>query len=776
MQKYLSETMGAKGNEVSRAMYDFELFREAEGYFPLKSAKQFLYDRNEVTNATKQLVNSGFTKPIQPGANNPIVLSDFRDVWAAHVNDMSMYHAFVMPIEDFNRVYNVQVGRSEDMDSVSVKSAVQNAFTKAANDYIEQLIKDINGGARTDPREGTYKKFIGNWKKASVFASLSVVIQQPSAIGRAFAEINPVYFMIPTKVSDISHKKQWEQLKKYAPVAFIKEMGYFDTDMSRSTTDYIKGDKTFKDKLDDIAGWAPAKADELTWCAIWDAVKRETKAKHKDLNVNSEEFLKIAGERFTDVIINTQVYDSVLSRSANMRSKGVFMQMLTAFMAEPTTSANMVEQAFREAKAGHPKKAIAYINSVGVSVVLNSVLVSLVYAMRDDDEDERFHEKYLEALNKEIIDGFNPLTYVPLIKDIWSIFQGWKVERVDLALLQDLYDAADKAFKETLDLFEGIQKGDLSEEEIREGLKAIGTDYVLPVVDVIGNMMGVPIKNIRRDVDAFINTYGMVVGKNDLSYSKKYLDDVLHDATLDQLPFGHHFMESKDDRLIDGMRSGDKTYLERLKGTYKTEEAYDNAVKAVIKNNFLDGEISETQVKRYLMEYNGKDEEKADEYLNSWKFEKKYGFAWSDRAEAYANGQISASNLEKAIMEHKGKTAAEAEAERRSFDFKQAYPDTSLSDDQIKNYYLPITIKNTDKILKSPYEQGISEETYSEYVELKSECKGVDKDGDGKADSGTVKKEVMKVINKLDLTKEQKDALYFDNGWVKSTLHEAPWR
>ena len=46
-------------------------------------------------------------------------------------------------------------------------------------------------------------------------------------------------------------------------------------------------------------GWAPAKADEYTWCAIWDAVKRETKTKHKDLNVNSEEFLKIAGERFT---------------------------------------------------------------------------------------------------------------------------------------------------------------------------------------------------------------------------------------------------------------------------------------------------------------------------------------------------------------------------------------------------------------------------------------------------------------------------------------------
>ena len=776
MQKYLSEVMGGKGNEVSRTLYDINLFKEGDSYFPLKSAKQFMAERNEVTNETKKLVNSGFTKPVQPGANNPIILSDFMDVWSNHVNDMSMYHAFTVPLEDFNKVYSFQVGRAEDTESVSVKSAMQNAFTKAANDYVEQLLKDINGGARTDPREGTYKKLIGNWKKAAVFASASVVIQQPSAIGRAFGEINPIYFIAPTEVGILKHRKQWEQVKKYAPIAFIKEMGYFDTDMGQSTTDYIKDEKTFKERLDNGMGWAPAMADELTWCAIWDAVKRETKAKRKDMTVNSEEFLKLAGERFTEVIVNTQVYDSVLSRSANMRSKGIFMNMLTAFMAEPTTTANMVEQAFREASRGHHKKAMGYIASVGTSVVLNSVLVSLVYAMKDDDEEERFHEKYLKALTQEIMDGFNPLTYIPLIKDIYSIFQGWKVERVDLSLVQDLYDATDKALKETLELFEGIESGDLSGAEIREALKGIGTDYVLPVVDVIGNMMGVPVKNIRRDIDAVFNTYDTITGQKDNPYSKARLDDILNDAVLDQLPFGNRFMESKDDRLLDGMKSGDKKYLERLKATYSTEDAYDNAVKAVIKNNFLDGEITEMQAKNYLMNYGGKDLEKAEEYLDSWKFEKKWGFQWSEREEAYANGQISASNLEKAIMEHKGKTAAEAEAERRSFDFKRAYPDTELTDDQIKNYYLPIKIKNTDKLLKSPYEQGISEKTYSEYVKLKSDCKGVDKDGDGKADSGTVKKEVMKVINKLDLTKEQKDALYYDNGWAKSTLWEAPWR
>lgn len=731
MQKYLSETMGAKGNEVSRAMYDIELFREAEGYFPLKSAKQFLYDRNEVTNETRQLVNSGFTKPIQPGANNPIILTGFMDIWANHVNDMSMYHAFVMPIENFNKVYNFQFGRSEESDSKSVKSAIQDSFTEAANQYIEQLLKDINGGARVDSREGWYKTMLARWKKAKVMGSWSVVVQQPSAIGRAYAEVDFKYFVNPKKVSKPNKERAWEQLKKYAPVAIIKEMGYFDTDMGQSTAEFIKGEKTLMDKIDDAFGWMPAKADEMTWVAIWDAVKRETKAKHKDLNVNSEEFLKIAGERFTEVIDKTQVYDSVLARSGYMRSKSSMVQTLVSFMAEPTTSANMVRQAISEFKAGNNKKGKAYIASVGVSLLFNSVLSSFIYAMRDDDEDERYYEKYIEAFAKELVDSINPLTYSPIIKDFWSILQGFGIDRPDMDLVNDLYDSIDKTIGNIKDLVEGINDGTLSKEEIREGFKEVGEE-AWSALDEILFMSGIAAGNIHRDVEAIIKTIGGVKkgikGSDEyLEHSQRFIHDKITDAVVGQLPWNKHYIESRDNKLLDGMLSGDKVYLERLKKGYSSEDAYNNAVKAVIKNGYASKKLSLEKAKQLLVKYHGED-------------------------------------------------ITEAEALLRTLDFKKAYADTSLSDNQIKNYYSPIKIVNTDTVLKSPYEYGISEETYTKYVELKSKCTGTDKNGDGIADSGSVKKEKMKVIDSLNLTKEQKDALYYDNGWVKGTLHEAPWR
>ena len=432
------------------------------------------------------------------------------------------------------------------------------------------------------------------------------------------------------------------------------------------------------------------------------------------------------------------------------------MNMLTAFMAEPTTTANMVEQAFREASRGHHKKAMGYIASVGTSVVLNSVLVSLVYAMKDDDEEERFHEKYLKALTQEIMDGFNSLTYIPLIKDIYSIFQGWKVERVDLSLVQDLYDATDKALKETLELFEGIENGDLSEAEIREALKGIGTDYVLPVVDVIGNMMGVPVKNIRRDIGAVFNTYDTITGQKDNPYSKARLDDILNDAVLDQLPFGNRFMESKDDRLLDGMKSGDKKYLERLKATYSTEDAYDNAVKAVIKNNFLDGEVTEAKAKNYLMQYNGRSEAKAEEYIEDWKFEKKWGFSYNNRKSEYLDGNISKNTLKRALVEHGGMTEEKANMQIEVYDLQQkGFEGVTLS--AVENYH------------EFCEPAGISEEVYYEFYE---QTKGItaDYDSNGDAISCSKTKKIMPYIADLPITNKQKTAVAKTFDWANSTI------
>ena len=598
MQDYLSTVMGDKGNEVSLELYGIKLFKE-KNYFPLKSAPQFLERAREQAQGDVKIKNKGFTKETTPKAKNPIVLTSFMDVWAGHVNEMSMYHAFTLALEDFYRVFNYKTPASETMDSESVISFLENAHGAASVSYIDQLLKDLNGGARSDPRETIGKALMSRFKKTAVMGSLSVVVQQPTAIVRAMALVDAKHFGIAPITSGTirafnrkKHNELWAEVKKYAPVAIIKEMGYFDTGMGQSSVEWLKGEKTFMDKVDDALSKAPAVADELAWITIWEAVKRETLQNNPKLKANSEEFLKLCGERFTEVVTKTQVYDSTLAKSSNMRSKGTLMNMWTAFMAEPTTSINMVIDAFRK---GDKKYAARVLGSVVGSVALNAALVSLIYAMRDDDEDETFAEKYLSRVTTEFLDGINPITYIPFAKDIWSVAQGFDIERADMSLITSLIDALQKTTKVL-----GKDTSNMDEDALAEHQKQV-SEALWSIVDSISSLTGIPEKNIRRDIDGIINLFKTLGRDMDTTY-RSLLDNIVEELQASTPVWNWFPGKSKGDKLYDAIVSGDTAYVERLKSGYKTESEYNSAIRKALRENdprikeaaeaFIDGDYT----------------------------------------------------------------------------------------------------------------------------------------------------------------------------------------
>ena len=830
MQDYLSTTMGEKGNEISLQLYGVKLFNEKH-YFPLRSASQYMERAKEADLKKQQgqisIVNSGFTKSTTPKSSNPVVLSGFMDVWADHVNEMSMYHSFVLPMEDFRRVYNYSSPSMESQAPVSVNSTIRNAYGKAATDYIDQLYRDLNGGAVSDPRENPMKALMGKFKKAAVFASLSVVIQQPSAIGRAFAIIDPKYF-IGSKVDGKRHKALWEQLKQYAPVAVIKEMGYFDTGMGKSAQDFIKGKEygTIKEKAaalftdenyrDELLSKGPALADELTWCAIWEAVKRETKAKHKDLSVTSEEFLQLAGKRFTEVITKTQVYDSVLARSANMRSKGVFMSMWTAFMAEPTTTINMVEDALRKGKRGDKKYAARVMGAVLSSVILNSMLVSLVRAMRDDDEDETFLEKYMQSFATEILDGINPLTYYPFLKDIWSALQGFVIERSDMSLITSLTEALTKLVQVYSKDTDGMD-----EEQLEAHNKSLA-DAWWNVADYVTALAGIPVKNVRRDINGAINlfkTIGQDMDGRDTTWGS--LLDKTWDDVKNTIPVVGWFPDATAaDKLYKATVSGDTAYQRRLSSAYATQTALDSAIRKGLRNNdpriweaaiawnnndlesymriakeiIGEGYFSQDNVvmaiqaeaKAMVPTPSSSAESKAKGYFTAEKFavaisqgnrtmaahikadiietaqlngktaeEAEGSFASSAKAglkKLFLEGGISNGRAVDALVDYIGISEEDAAEDVQYWAFQKEYPEYDLSESAVTDYY------------EFAEPAGIDIDVYVKYRNEVSSITGEDK-----------KARRMAVINSLPISSAQKDALYYAEGWAKSTINEAPW-
>ena len=70
---------------------------------------------------------------------------------------------------------------------------------------------------------------------------------------------------------------------------------------------------------------------------------------------------------------------------------------------------------------------------------------------------------------------------------------------------------------------------------------------------------------------------------------------------------------------------------------------------------------------------------------------------------------------------------------------------------------------------------GVSTEDYVWFLSATDGLEA-DKDENGKSISGSRKAKVLRVIDRMDLNRSQKDALFLAAGYSESTLGDAPWR
>lgn len=496
MQDFMSQ-FGERGNEASRILWDIDLFKE-EHYFPLKSKDDFIKRENEVKQSAS-LKNDGMTKETVPGASNPIVLEKFDNVWANHLERMSKYHAFVVPLDNINKVFHY--GTWRDANAEAVTTVVESRFGKGAVEYINALIDDLNGNNKSSGATIAFLSgLFGKFKKTAVAGSLSVVVQQPTAVIRAMSVIDAKYFGALDKVEK-TMDKTWDEIKQYAPIALIKEIGGFDAGSGRRVESWINKDTLTgidkaSQKFDDATMWGAAQADMLGWSIIWNAVKREMIHKHHDLSPTSKKFLELCGERFTEVITLTQVYDSTLSRSGLMRSKNDLTKQIVSFMGEPTLSLNMLVDAILQLKrkkinGANASRIIASVYLAQISAILAK---SFVYALRDDDEEKSYMEKYAQAVGGSLSGGkwylfavseLSPITWIPFLRDIASVLQGYDIERADMSVIMDLYKAIT-----TLD-----SKKKSTWRKIED------------ITGAFGAIFGIPAKNLLRTVREMYSVY-----------------------------------------------------------------------------------------------------------------------------------------------------------------------------------------------------------------------------------------------------------------------------
>ena len=585
MVRYLSTDMAALGNTVSLRMNGLKKFNESY-YFPIKSTRNFLYTTQRTNQVDNRIKHKGMTKRVTPGAKNPINIAPFSDVWTDHCVDMAEYYALSLPLEDFNRVYNYKA-LNADGSEITVKEALENIYGEKAKDYIDNLMIDINGGVTVRNTEGFSEKMVAKFKKSKVVLSFTVTLKQAASLPRAFALIDPKYLLKQNRGQ--SFDAAWNELKKYAPVAIIKEIGSFDTNLRTRTGDWIKEreyDRVFvkgqsaeqslqnlatKSKAllldstyrDNVLTDMPGKVDQAVWIMLWNASKAEVQEKNPKLS--GEELLQKAGQRFTEIIQFTQVYDSVFSRPQFLRSHWAITKMASAFMAEPLTSLNMLADGIIRRKDG------AYLRRVFASYIASAlfevVVSSIWYAARDDDDDKTFLEKYAINVITNFLQNLNPLNMIPYMSDLVNIFSGYDVERSDMGLITELVDET---------------KG-LWDEDKSAGEKLLG------MLGKIANFFGIPLENIVRDTKAF----GNLIGEIGNDGGRTTTASGIWNGVLEEYEYGlsGKFItpKSEAEQYVDAMLNGDRETAEKIyknmESGGKDESKINSAVRAVLKEN-----------------------------------------------------------------------------------------------------------------------------------------------------------------------------------------------
>ena len=509
LQQYMGGRLSELGNEASMEVYGYRKFTEPH-YFPIQ------VDRNQTQRDISKEVQAqtiagrGFTKSTAPRANNAVMVNSIFDVYASHVNDMATYAAWLPTMENVRRIRDFTFRDSEGNRTGTVKDIIERVFGRNGNPYLNKLVDDLNQGVRSTADPGLMDRIIGNYKAASVSANLRVILQQPTAILRALNTLDAKYLLAGTV-----KRGDWQKVKQYAPIAQWKDWGYFDINTGRQMKDVLFDSDPRLERLRQAGMAGASAADSFTWARLWNAVEAETKDRRKELKPGTKEFYQAVGQRFSEIVDQTQVVDGVLQRSHIMRSPDGLTKMTTSFMGEPTKSYNMFMNAVYDLRHATGKearqtarRALARTSvALAVSFTINAVMQSLVDGLRDDDKELDYWERVQRAFigfsgdEESFLDywnsfwsgnleaSYNPLSYMPYFKDLLSIIQGYDVSRMDAEALEKVFTSG-KNFWQALN------------GEGRYSLAGASASFLAE----LSRLLGLPVANLKRDIQGTVTS------------------------------------------------------------------------------------------------------------------------------------------------------------------------------------------------------------------------------------------------------------------------------
>ena len=488
------------------------------------------------------------------------------------------------------------------------------------------------------------------------------------------------------------------------------------------------------------------------------------------------------------------------------------------------------QQAWKRNSSNIVRTAYVY----GIGALCLAAVQAVADGFRDDDDYQDFFEKWLEAFKGNLVDELMPLNKLPILDQFYEIAKELiAVGGIDIyGQLSNwpMAEIAEKLIKGVEIIHDHIEGADTSYTRYAG---------VYKILQAASGMFGVPMAAATREiVTAWNNTVGAMApslkvktydtgDKNEIQYA--YQDGWLTEAEAADLLTSQELVDTEDEAYwtIRGWDAGegyskyDNLYAAALAGDDITDALEELTSHGVSKKDALsqlesqigkwyydeesEARITKDQTVEMLRKYCGMKPDEITETVNRWSSKVVTGIAWGDIQEEYLKGNITAQRAVEMYVRYGGydkeraqvvvgKWRAEKETGIAYKDIDDAFLDGEITAGDVRNMYMTyggLTQEEAEEkvavlsfVKKNPALEGISYAAIQDYSEF-CEPAGVKpkvfydawkyKNSIKSSGYGSVKEPMLEYINGLDLTVEQKDALYLAFGWAASKLRQTPW-
>lgn len=468
-------------------------------YYPIRRdqvAKEVKERKFEVDRVSHLTINRATVE----GANAGLLIEPVEVVFHRHVKSISLYSCFSVPMENYNRLVNLDVGGNVK-DPVSVKRLAENtAEMKEMLEYMDKLAKDIQGSADKSRGEqslmrDTVEYLRGAYAKYQLGLNLKTVATQFSSLFAASSRLDYGSLVNGFAVDA-------KDVDKYCRLAEVRN--------TENSAALAAGVLETTGKIGDKLMFGIGKMDRLVVKRLFAACQVQV-AKEQKLKLGSEENKIAAGELLQEVILDTQQNALATERSDAMRSADTLWRSLTMFSAdsmkvfgrfsEDVGEVSVLSRKLKNAKTESERKAIAaqlkearknLQRSAGALVASSAYMAVIaqlfrsLYAKDDDKEVE-------EIAGHVVLDAMsNMVGGLPIINDSLSyIIDGYEVDNFIFAMYNDVLKAGTEAFSLANDAINGKEvEPQQFARTTRDTVYAVAQMFGLPVRNVYNTATG----------------------------------------------------------------------------------------------------------------------------------------------------------------------------------------------------------------------------------------------------------------------------------------------